>query len=65
MKATEAKAGKLYRVTKVPAWEYLTQGEVYECTGEGQKCVSFHRPKGGAGTFLMGAGLAAVEVEAV
>ena len=65
MEAAQAQLGKLYRVTKCPRWEYLTVGEVYECTQQHSSCVGFHRPNGGAGTYLMGAGLAAVEVESV
>lgn len=65
MEATQAQRGKLYRVTKCPQWEYLTVGEIYECTQQTRTSMGFHRPNGGAGTYLMGAGLKAVEVELV
>ena len=65
MKLNQVQPGKLYRITKCPAWEYLTVGEIYECTNQHPSCVGFHRPNGGPGTYLMGAGLRAVEIDAI
>lgn len=65
MKANQAQAGKLYRVTKCPHWEYLTVGEVYKSDGYKGKCVGLHRLTDGGGTYLRGAGLDAVELEEV
>ncbi len=65
MNATQAQVGKLYRVTKVPAGEYLTEGAIYKCTSQGQGATGLHRPNGGAGTYVMRGWQTRVELEAV
>jgi hypothetical protein len=65
MDATQAIKGQLYRVTKVPADEYLTKGVVYECTISDGDNYGFHRPNGGSGTFMTRPYAARVQIEAL
>lgn len=45
--------GREYRVTKSPAWEYLTVGQVYTADSVSKRAVSLHRDGGkGAGTII-------------
>ena len=52
MLAKDATQGRRYRVLACPPYEYLTIGQVYECTTQTRGTTGLHRPSGGPGTYL-------------
>lgn len=54
---TEVRLREMYRVLRVPPGEWLTLGDVYECTSIGNQTIGLHRPltakvRPGAGTYV-------------